>query len=42
MRREILDVFWPISLRRGVEGGRECADDGVVGVRMLETDDWAE
>ena len=38
-----MDVFWPISLLRGVEGGRDGAgEDVVVGVGKLETDDWDE
>src|SRR3569833_90488 len=42
LRRDRADVFWPTSYRRGVDGGRQCAEDGVVGVGMLDTDDWAE
>ena len=42
LRRDAWDDFWPVSLRRGVDGGNDWTDDGVVGVGTLDTDDWAE
>lgn len=42
LRRPVVDVFDPSSLRRGVEGGNECVEPGVVGVGMLVIDDCDE
>jgi hypothetical protein len=36
------DVFEAKSRLLGVDGGKECTDDGVVGVAMLVTDECAE
>ena len=43
LRKEAVDVFWPSSRRRGVEGGGiDWTEDGVEGVGMLDRDDCAE
>lgn len=39
LRRAVMDGFDPRSRLRGVEGGNECTDEGVVGVAILVIDD---
>jgi hypothetical protein len=43
LRRAVMEGLCDSSfLRRGVDGGKECVEDGVVGVGMLVIDDCAE
>ena len=42
LRREVVEVLEPSSLLRGVEGPNDAVEEGVVGVGMLVTEDWAE
>ena len=42
LRRPVTDVFDPSSLRRGVDGGTEWVEMGVVGVGILVIDDCDE
>jgi hypothetical protein len=42
LRSPVTDDFEPSSLRRGVKGGNECVEPGVVGVGILVIDDCDE
>jgi hypothetical protein len=42
LRRAVIDDFEPSSRRRGVDGGNECTEDGVLGVGILVIDDCDE
>jgi hypothetical protein len=42
LRRPVMEVFDASSRRRGVDGGTECTEEGVVGVGILEIEDCDE
>ena len=42
LRRPVIDVLEDTSRLRGVEGGKEVVDDGVVGVPILVMDECEE
>jgi hypothetical protein len=42
LRSAVIDGFDATSRRRGVDGGNECTEEGVVGVGMLVIEDCEE